>query len=91
MVPGWFDKGLPWRRGDQQRLQDVVLLSPSSSYLSGLPHGKLPDRSDFKRYLGNDNGREQYWNKAMDESQRLGDEFLELADTDRLIERLQPL
>lgn len=91
VVPGWFDKGLPWRRGDQQRLQDVVLLSPSSSYLSGLPHGKLPDRSDFKRYLGNDNGREQYWNKAMDESQRLGDEFLELADTDRLIERLQPL
>ncbi|MEO4046714.1 patatin-like phospholipase family protein [Pseudomonas sp. CAU 1711] len=91
VIPGWFDKSLPWRRGDGERLQDVLLLAPSREYLARLPHGKLPDRSDFKRYLGDDEGRERYWRKAMAESQRLGDEFLELADSGSLGERLQPL
>ena len=91
VIPGWFDKSLPWRRADRKRLQDVLLLAPSAEYLAGLPHGKLPDRSDFKRYLGDDQGRERYWHKAMAESRRLGDEFLELVDSGRLGERLQPL
>ena len=69
----------------------MLLVAPSREYLASLPHGKLPDRSDFKRYLGDDEGRERYWRKAMAESQRLGDEFLELADSGRLGERLQPL
>ncbi|WP_028630474.1 patatin-like phospholipase domain-containing protein [Metapseudomonas resinovorans] len=91
VVPGWFDKGLPWRKGDAERLQDVLLISPSREYLATLPHGKLPDRKDFKRYLGDDAGRERYWRKAMAESQRLGDEFLELVDNGKLGERLQNL
>lgn len=91
VIPGWFDKGLPWRRGCTTRLQDVLLISPSREYLARLPHGKLPDRKDFTRYLGDDAGRERYWRKAMDESQRLGDEFLELVESGRLGERLLPL
>lgn len=91
VIPGWFDKALPWRRSDGERLQDVLLLAPSAEYLARLPHGKLPDRKDFKRYLGDDEGRERYWRKAMDESRRLGEEFLELADSGRLAQRLQPL
>ena len=69
----------------------MLLLAPSRDYLATLPHGKLPDRKDFTRYLGDDDGRERYWRKAMAESQRLGDEFLELADSGRLAERLLPL
>ncbi len=91
VIPGWFDKSMPWRRGDRTRLQDVLLLAPSREYLAKLPHGKLPDRTDFKRYLGNDDGRERYWRQAMTESARLGDEFLELVESGRLAERLQPL
>ncbi|SDO42330.1 hypothetical protein [Pseudomonas jinjuensis] len=91
VIPGWFDKGLPWRRGDADRLQDVLLLAPSREYLARLPHSKLPDRKDFKRYMGDDAGRERYWRKAMDESRRMGEEFLELADSGRLGERLQAL
>lgn len=34
VIPGWFDKGLPWRRGDAGRLQDVLLLAPSREYLA---------------------------------------------------------
>ncbi|MBF3045671.1 patatin-like phospholipase family protein, partial [Pseudomonas aeruginosa] len=40
VIPGWFDKGLPWRRGDAGRLQDVLLLAPSREYLARLPHAK---------------------------------------------------
>ncbi len=91
VIPGWFDKSLPWRRADPGRLQDVLLLAPSREYLARLPHGKLPDRSDFKRYLGDDAGRERYWRTAISESQRLGDEFLQLADNGQLAERLLTL
>ena len=91
IIPGWFDKTLPWRRGDLSRLQDVVLLAPSRDYLASLPYGKLPDRSDFQRFVGKDKERQQYWRTAMEQSRRLGDEFIELVDSGRLAERLQPL
>ncbi|MEX6503792.1 patatin-like phospholipase family protein [Pseudomonas zhanjiangensis] len=91
IIPGWFDKGLPWRRGDSGRLQDVLLLAPSPDYLARLPHGKLPDRKDFTRYQGDDPGRERYWRTAMAESRRLGDEFLELVERGRLAERMLAL
>ncbi len=91
VIPGWFDKSLPWRRGSPSGLQDVLLLAPSAQYLSRLPHGKLPDRKDFKRYLGDDAGRERYWRQAMAESEALGDAFLELSANGRLIDHLQPL
>jgi hypothetical protein len=91
IIPGWFDKTLPWRRGDLGRLQDVVLLAPSREYLSTLPFGKLPDRSDFKRFVGKDKERQAYWRTAMDNSRRLGDEFVELADTGRLADRMEVL
>ncbi|WP_017526748.1 hypothetical protein [Pseudomonas fluorescens] len=91
VIPGWFDKGLPWRRSNQQGLQDVLLLAPSRDYLARLPHGKLPDRSDFKRFVGDDASRNIYWQTAMSESRRLGDEFLQLADNGGLGERLQAL
>jgi hypothetical protein len=91
IIPGWFDKSLPWRNGDATRLQDVLLMAPSDEYLASLPHGKLPDRKDFSRYMDDDDSRERYWRKAMAESARLGDEFLELSESGRLAERLRPL
>ncbi|KAF0865687.1 patatin-like phospholipase family protein [Pseudomonas sp. LD120] len=91
VIPGWFDKPLPWRRASPERLRDVLLLAPSKEYLARLPYGKLPDRNDFKRFMGDDASRQKYWRSAMDESRRLGDEFLELAAQNRLGERLQSL
>lgn len=91
VIPGWFDKTLPWRRGDVNRLQDVLLVAPSRDYLQSLPDRKLPDRKDFERYMGDDAGREQAWRGAVAESDRLGDEFLELLETGALADRLTPL
>lgn len=91
VVPGWFDKALPWRKANVGQIGDVLLAAPSPSYLASLPYGKLPDRRDYRRFIDDDDGREKYWRSAMAESQRLGDEFLELVEKDRLIDRLQPL
>ncbi|MAL98795.1 patatin-like phospholipase family protein [Hydrocarboniclastica marina] len=91
VIPGWFDKGIPWRRHNPKWLERVVLVSPSREYLQRLPHQKLPDRKDFSRYLGNDVGRERYWRKAMSESQRLGEEFLALVDSGRIKDAVLPL
>lgn len=91
VIPGWFDKTLPWRRGDATRLQDVVLIAPSRDYLAKLPDKKLPDRKDFERYIGNDEGREKAWRQAVAESDRLGDAFLELVKNGRIGDIVQPL
>ncbi len=91
VIPGWFDKSLPWRRGDATRLQDVLLVAPSKAYLESLPDRKLPDRKDFERYMDDDAGREKAWRAAVAESQRLGDEFLELVESGRLKDVVRPL
>ncbi|MGM0768464.1 MAG: patatin-like phospholipase family protein [Pseudomonadota bacterium] len=91
VVPGWFDKTLPWRRGDATRLQDVLLVAPSREYLATLPNGKLPDRKDFEKYIGDDAGRERAWRRAIAESDRLGDEFMELVESGRVAEVVRPL
>ena len=91
VVPGWFDKSLPWRRGDATRLQDVLLVAPSKTYLESLPDRKLPDRKDFERYVGDDAGRERAWQAAIAESVRLGDEFMELMEVGRICDVVQPL
>jgi len=79
IVPGWLDKGMPWRHARGEWLDNVVLVAPSREYLAKLPHGKLPDRRDFARFEGNDAGRMKYWREAIGESARLGDAFLEFA------------
>ena len=91
VIPGWFDKSLPWRRGDAGQLQDVLLVAPSREYLDSLPDRKLPDRKDFEKYAGDDAGREKAWSRAVAESDRLGDEFLELVETGRLVDAIRPL
>jgi hypothetical protein len=88
IVPGWLDKGMPWRRARGPWLDNMVLVSPSREYLATLPHGKLPDRGDFRHYAGDDPGRMKYWRTAVSESDRLAEAFLEFArrpDTARVL------
>jgi predicted acylesterase/phospholipase RssA len=75
IVPGWLDKSMPWRRARDAALDNVVLISPSPSFLAALPHGKMPDRGDFKVYGQDHAGRTRDWNRAIGESERLADAF----------------
>jgi hypothetical protein len=88
VVPGWLDKPWPHRHRATARLDNVVVLAPRADWLSTLPLGKLPDRSDFRTY-GDDEGRRQRdWRRALAESQRLADEFAEVVSSSRSVEAL---
>lgn len=78
LTPGWFDKSLGWRRVAPQRLADTVILCPTREFLQRLPGGRIPDRSDFVEF--DDAEREHRWSRVVDESRRLGDDFLALTD-----------
>ncbi len=78
IIPGWFDKFLPWRGTAPELLDRVVLLCPSEEYLTTLPGGKIPDRRDFPKMTHAE--RVSTWQKGMDASQRLADDFAALVD-----------
>lgn len=75
VVPGWLDKAFKGRHRATPFLDSMVVLAPDPEWVRGLPHGKLPDRTDFTRY-GNDlPGRIAAWTRAVRESERLAEEF----------------
>lgn len=79
ITPGWFDK-LFKRQANPENQARTLLLSPSQEYLASLPLGRLPDRKDFT-LKGLDNAqRIRMWNQCVAESQRMGDEFLEMLE-----------
>jgi hypothetical protein len=83
VIPGWLDKALKHRHRASAHLDNVVVLSPSTEWIKTLPNAKLPDRSDFKRYDKDIPARVAAWSRAVAESQRLRDEFAELASDGR--------
>ena len=91
IVPGWLDKMLPWRKAQGPWLDNMILLSPTREYLDSLPHRKLPDRNDFKRFVDDYDGRLHYWQRAMAESGRLRDEFAALVQSGRIADEVRPL
>ncbi len=87
LVPGWFDK--PWksRHAPPERFEDLLLIAPSPAFVAGLPHGRIPDRGDFRRLPDNDE-RIGYWRRVLDEARRLGDALEALLEGDALARHL---
>lgn len=75
VVPGWLDKGLPWRHHATRALDTMVLLSPNPDWVRRLPNAKLPDRNDFTHYGTDHVARARVWNTAVAASRQLADEF----------------
>ncbi|MFV3131223.1 patatin-like phospholipase family protein [Niveispirillum sp. KHB5.9] len=89
VVPGWFDKALPWRRARAGSLSRMLVLCPSVEFARALPFGKIPDRGDFKRM--DTKTRQKYWRTAVAETDRLADYWLEAMEKDRIPDLLEPL
>ena len=89
LVPGWFDKPLPWRRAGEATLDRTVILCPSEQFVAGLPGGKIPDRKDFWAF--DDEERLRRWGIATAAARRLGEEFIELVETGALPARAEAL
>lgn len=82
VIPGWFDKGLPWRRARASNFARVLMIAPSDAFVASLPGGKIPDRRDF--YAFDDAERMRRWQSTLDASERLGDELREMIARGRL-------
>ncbi|HMJ10976.1 MAG TPA: hypothetical protein VK524_06190 [Polyangiaceae bacterium] len=87
LVPGWFDKSLPWRR--TRGLRRVVVLTATPEYVAALPNGRIPDRKDFS--LMSDAERMANWRRALDMGRSLGEAFEELLAKGRIGEIARPL
>ena len=88
IVPGWFDKGIKWRRGRALNFDRTLLIAPSAEFVASLPGGRIPDRKDFYRL--SDSERIRRWQIVKDASARLGEEMRELVATGRVAERITP-
>jgi len=89
LAPGWFDKNLAWRRPAAINLDRTILICPSAKFTASLPGGKIPDRSDFRRYGALE--RIRIWQDVIAACGALVDELHEVLETDQLAARLQPL
>ncbi len=91
ITPGWFDKMFKNRKANPENQARTLLLSPSAEYLNSLPLGRLPDRKDFTLKGLGQQQRIKMWNQCVAESQRLGDEFLELTEKQQFPAFIQAL
>jgi len=91
IIPGWFDKKLIRRKPAARHMRDVLLISPSRTFVQSLPYGKIPDKKDFWTFKGRDPERIAYWTAVVDQSRRLSDALHSLLATNRLADVVQPL
>jgi predicted acylesterase/phospholipase RssA len=78
LVPGWFDKMLPWRSPRPASLDNLLLVTPSHDFIATLPNGRIPDRHDFMRM--DNTQRKTSWRKVLGETERLAATLAELLD-----------
>ena len=88
VIPGWFDKRVPWRRVDLKNFENVVMVVPSKEFVAELPYSKIPDRTDFETL--DYSSRVAYWSTVLEKSKRLADDFAALVDSGTGIEDVQP-
>ena len=91
VIPGWFDKRLPWRVPDAGHMADLLLVAPASDFVSQLPGGKIADRSDFYRHAGDDDARFAAWQQVADAGRLLAEDFIEAVLSGNIRHRVRPL
>jgi len=89
LVPGWFDKALPWRRARGHNFARALIIAPSAAHVARLPHGRIPDRNDF--YRMKDGERIAAWRAVTAASVHMADELRELLATGKLAGAVKPL
>jgi hypothetical protein len=89
LIPGWFDKKLPWRQHSSANTDRTILICPSAEFLTGLANGKMPDRTDFRTL--EPARRRRIWRSVVDSCRALADELNDVLDNNRLPARLEPL
>jgi len=89
VIPGWLDKRLSWRKPTPSNMSHVLLVAPSDAFVRSLPHHKIPDRTDFRTFLGRDRERVAYWQAVVDRGEGLAAEFMEVVQSGRIREQVR--
>ena len=89
LIPGWFDKKLPWRKHAPANVDRTLVIHPSAKFISGLPNGKIPDRKDFG--VMSPELRRKVWRSVVAACEALAEDLATVLDNDRLPDRLEPL
>jgi hypothetical protein len=84
IIPGWMDKVFKKRRPPTDFLDPVLMVCPSETFIKRLPEGRIPDRSDFDTFMDDPQTRIANWRKTAELAAPLGEEFLELIESNRL-------
>lgn len=86
---GWFDKNLT-RQPMPQSYDNVIMISPSQSYVESLPNKKIPDRTDFEKI--EPTARIKYWREVLSAGDKLAQEFDWLINQskDELVKHVKP-
>lgn len=86
-IPGWFDKRLTWRRTTGKKWPSVIFISPTEAFIQSLPHGKIPDRTDFAKMDAA--SRIDYWTQAVEAGHRMADQLQDWIAGGKLREKTQ--
>lgn len=89
LVPGWFDKRYAWRKPDPAHTDRTILICPSPDFVASLPHGKIPDRDDFRMMSTKE--RKTAWQTVVASCQALAEDLDDVLDREKFASRLQPL
>jgi hypothetical protein len=86
LIPGWFDKKLPWRQPGVRNVDRTLLICPSAEFVQTLPNGKIPDRTDFESMTP-----ELRRKVAVASCVAMAEELNDVLDKEQLPARLEPL
>ncbi len=75
IIPGWFDKFVPWRKASQAVLDKMIMIYPSKNFIASLPDQKIPDRKDFETYFDNNETRIANWYEVARRGEEMAEEF----------------
>jgi len=78
ITPGWFDKMHKRRHLDPRQIDKLVLIAPSQRFVAKLPHGKIPDRSDFTKF--STDMRQRYWQTVVERGTQLAEAWLKVVN-----------
>lgn len=91
IIPGWLDKKLAYRLPPADALKNCLMVYPSAEFVARLPQGKVPERDDFIVFMNDPSKRIENWQRAIAMSAALGEQFLELVQSGKLRDVIQPM
>jgi len=75
IIPGWFDKFVPWRKASKSVTDKMIMIYPSTTFIESLPDQKIPDRKDFETYFDRKGTRISNWYEVAKRGEEIAQEF----------------